>query len=108
MQDYTTKEAQPQHFKKDEVVDFFDRYAETPPGVAPEHAEGNRIARAHASEKHFVNRGVAVPVEQERQQTRSMPQHKPFQPPAQPEPPRAAQHTETEEKKQPFRQEGKK
>lgn len=68
------------------MVDFYERYAETPEGVAKEQAENNRVARAQASENHFINRGVAVRVEQG-QQARVTLQPKPFQPAAQPEPP---------------------
>lgn len=72
-QDYTTEEAKPQTFHKDQTVDFYAHYGEedpADPSMSDEDAEKNRRARAAASEQHFVNRGVAVRVESEKQLAR--------------------------------------
>jgi hypothetical protein len=64
LKDVATKESKPQTFKKDQVVDFYEKHR-TDPELKAQH--GDRIdAVAHdlgqASARHWVNRGAAEEV----------------------------------------------
>jgi hypothetical protein len=67
LRDVATKEATPQTFQKDEVVDFFELYSADP---ELKDLHGDELAararvKAQASARHWINRGAAVEVKEE-------------------------------------------
>lgn len=68
LRDAATKEGTPQTFKKDQVVDFYALYRADPELKAQHGDQIDKVASemAQASERHWINRGAAEQVKDER------------------------------------------